>query len=156
MDRRKIALILIVAGLMLYIPAFIIIEQQKGNINLLSYGPEAPAGVGGRVVFSNGSTVPDGVVVTAENLNTHDIETGVTENGWYAIGISAHDGDKIEISCSYNRLTGINYTTVDFGRATQWCNITLGQENKTKVDWWLLLIPTTVTIAGVVERKWNI
>ena len=151
MDRKKIGLALIIVGLISYIPTFFII--QHGNINLLSYGPEAPAGIGGHVILPNGSYAPDGIVVTVTNLNTKNVEVGVTENGWYAIGIASHDKDRIKVTCEYNGMRGVNYTTVDFSRATQWCNITIGEQNHNKADWWLLLIPTIVTISGVIERK---
>jgi len=142
--------LLIIVGVVTLIPVAIIIAHQTAT----PMGIPTPAGIGGTVKFQNGTVVPDGTPVTAKNLNTGETVTRTTENGYYAIGISARDGDIVEVMCIYNGMVAKNYTTIDLHKTTNWCNLTLGKIKEKKVDWWLLVIPFSLIGAGLyVEKK---
>lgn len=149
---------IMVVGLVLLVATSLYIVTE-GNILTTGYPyPGLPVGIGGTVKYLNGTDSPNGILVTAKNVDTGKEGYGVTENGWYAIGIDARDGDKIVVLAEHNGMTAINNTIVDVNHVTQWCNLTFGIGiEKDRVPWWLLLIPIGVIAFGggvdIYERE---
>ena len=149
-------------GLVLLAATYIYLVAEE-NISTTGYPyPGLPVGVGGTVKYLNGTDAPDGILVTANNVDTGKKAYGVTENGWYAIGIEARDGDKIVVSVEYNGMTAENSTIVNIHNVTQWCNLTFGIGiEKEKTPWYLLLIPAgIIAFGGCVDvykrrEKWK-
>ena len=92
-----------------------------------------PAGIAGRVKING--IYQNGIEVTIKNLDTGETKTVTTtkadngENGWYVVAISAQDGNRIQIICTYNGNTFTNYTTVDLSRTTQYLNLSITTES---------------------------
>lgn len=140
---------IMVIGIGMFVVMSVCIAEDNG-IKIMGYPyPGLPVGVGGSVKFLGGASAPDGIMVTAKNINTGKEVHGITENGWYAIGIEARDGDKIVVSSEYDNMTARNSTIVNVYRTTQWCNLTFGAIAQEKASpWWLLLIPLGITAFG--------
>ena len=85
----------------------------------------SPAGIGGWVKDANGSYVVDGTPVYAKNLATDEIAYRNTENGYYAIGISAQTGDNIRVTVYIGADKAEKIITIDLGKPTQWCNLSI-------------------------------
>jgi len=152
--NKKIGRILLVVGIISLIPISLHLFYQADIITVASTAPPVPAGIGGWVKDIYGEYVDDDVVVTAENLQTGETATRYTQNGYYAIPISARTGDRVKVVAMQN----IDETfykaektiTVDLSKPTQWCNLTLGSIEDKQVDAWLLLIPFSLCSMGLV------
>jgi len=86
--------------------------------------PPTIVGVGGLIILDGQPA--DGISVTVLNNNTGSQDTSITENGWYAAGITARDGNIISISVTHRGETYWNTTRADTSRLTQFCNLTIG------------------------------
>jgi len=90
--------------------------------------PILPVGIAGEITI-NGEPIPDGYSVIIKNLNSGETVEKFTKDGFFVAGLSAVDGDEIEVSISYNGKAYSNTTVVNTSRTTQWINITIIEEN---------------------------
>lgn len=142
--------IIILIGVMLLIPVGLHLFSQSNAIGTYSTAPPTPAGVGGWVKDAGGSLVPDGIEVYAKNLATGDIDYRTTQNGFYAIPVSARTGDLIEVTAVMSGEQVKRTIEVDLGNPTQWCNLTFGESEDIHLDLWLLIIPFGCIGSGVI------
>jgi len=110
------------------------------TIYVVKASPPMPIGTAG-VIVVDGDKIQDGYLVTVKNENTGETVYDYTENGYFVVGLSGTDGDKITASIEYNGVIYSNSTIVDTTRATQWINISIstgnentGEENDTSTE----------------------
>lgn len=130
---KKKSAILIVIGFIFLVAASVhtvILFQPRAIGQYETGAPAFPVGIAGTVRFQNKTLIPDGSIVRAENLNLGVNDTFATQNGRYAIGLSAYDGDLIKIQCHYNNLHASKTIIVDTNKKTHWANLTLGTEDQ--------------------------
>ena len=147
---REIGKALIVAGVILLpITTFYI------GYTITPTGIPTPIGVAGFVFLPNGTILMEKVTVYAENLNTKEIVSRETQNGKFAIPISARDNDRIKVWTEYRELKASKIIVVDMHKTTHWANLTLGkEEHEPMPPYWLLLIPLGMIGVGyAIERR---
>jgi len=99
------------------------------TIYVVNAGPPIlPVGIAGEITI-NGEPIPDGYSVIIKNLNSGETVEKFTKDGFFVAGLSAVDGDEIEVSISYNGKAYSNTTVVNTSRTTQWINITIIEGN---------------------------
>ena len=140
---------MIVIGLLSIIPIGVHLISQAGGISMMSTSPPVPAGIGGWVKDVNDSYVSDATPVYAKNLATDEIVYRSTQNGYYAIPISARTGDRVEVTSYLGTDKAEEIITVDLGKPTQWCNLTFGIDTATALDLWLFIIPIGLVSSGL-------
>lgn len=86
--------------------------------------PPVPCGIGGYITV-NDVSIEDGIWVTVQNVNTGVYDNTTTDNGLYAAGLTASDGDVIRVNCSYMEANAINTTVVNTSHVTQWVNLSI-------------------------------
>lgn len=153
-----------VVGLILFLATIIGYISFPSEISQIS-SPMQPAGIGGTAQYQNGNPLPNGITVTVINLNTNDTNTGMTQNGYFAVGISAKNNDIIQSSLYYREDWAKNQTVVDLSHVTTWCNLTLGKtinvpppppeggqpfQEALSTSWWALVLGAVLMIIGVV------
>ena len=142
--------ILMVAGVILLpIVAFYI------GYTIVPLGIPTPIGLSGFVRFANGTIIPEETVVWAENLNTHEKVWRATQDGKFAIPISARTGDKIKVWTEFHGMQASRIITANMSLTTHWVNLTLGHvEREPLPPYWLLAIPLGMIGGGaILERK---
>ena len=161
-DRRivyAITISLILLGIIFLVQP---IASCSSNITILG-SPETPVGVAGYVYQSDGSPIPDGILVVVYNSGNKVYSNTTTEHGVYATGISGRSGDIVYTYVSYNGDYGCNKVRVDTNHVTQWSNITIGEHVcgvEGGFDWsgLLSILASLVmfTMAGVIINKENL
>jgi len=121
----------------------------------MTTGVPTPIGIAGYVRFANGTIIPEETVVWAENLNTHEKVWRKTQDGKFAIPMSARDGDKIKVWTQYKGMEASKIITVNMSLVTHWANLTLNHvEQEPLPPYWLLVIPLGMIGSGyAIERK---
>ena len=89
--------------------------------------PPMPIGIAGLITV-DGIPIDDGYLVIIKNENTGETVYDYTENGYFVVGLSGSNGDKITANIEYNGKIFSNYTIVNMGIATQWINISISTE----------------------------
>ncbi|RLF12862.1 MAG: hypothetical protein DRJ69_00350 [Thermoprotei archaeon] len=145
---REIGKILMIAGAILLIPTMMYIQ-------ILPTSPQLPIGIAGYVRFANGTVIPEETIVWAENLNTHEKVWRATQDGKFAIPISARTGDKIKVWTEFHGMQASRIITANMSLVTHWVNLTLGYvEQEPLPPYWLLLIPLGMIGVGyAIERR---
>lgn len=118
-------------------------------------GIPTPIGIAGTVRFQNGTVIPSETIVWAENTNTGEKVWRETQNGRFAIPISARDGDKIWVWTTYGKLEASVVITANMSLTTHWANLTLGKTQTAISPYWLLLIPIGMVVGGYAIEKRN-
>jgi len=156
--KNKIGKIFLLAGALLFIGAIIhTILLNQTPVAISETVPPLPVGIGGTVKYQNGTYVPDGVTVTARNLESDANNSFKTQHGYYAIGLPAYNGDRIKIQCYHNGMQASKIIIVDITQKTQWANLTLGvtQEQPSHqfaISW--LFIPAILSLlVGIIYEK---
>ena len=145
---REIGKILMIAGAILLIPTMMYIQ-------ILPTSPQLPIGIAGYVRFANGTIISEETIVWAENLNTHEKVWRATQDGKFAIPISARTGDKIKVWTEFHGMQASRIITANMSLVTHWVNLTLGYvEQEPLPPYWLLLIPLGMIGVGyAIERR---
>ena len=122
---------------------------------IVPLGIPTPIGLAGFVRFANGTIIPEETVVWAENLNTHEKVWRATQDGKFAIPISARTGDKIKVWTEFHGMQASRIITANMSLVTHWANLTLGHtESEPLPPYWLLVIPLGLIGSGyAIERK---
>jgi len=155
--KNKIGKIFLLAGAILFIVAVIHTIVLNQELTMSGTVPPLPVGIGGTVKYQNGTYVPDGVTVTARNLESDANNSFKTQHGYYAIGLPAYNGDRIKIQCYHNGMQASKIIIVDITQKTQWANLTLGvtQEQPSHqftISW--LFIPAILSmLVGIIYEK---
>ena len=123
----------------------------------MTAGIPTPIGIAGYVRFANGTIIPEETIVWAENLNTHEKVWRKTQDGKFAIPISARTGDKIKVWTQYKGMEASKIITANMSLVTHWANLTLGHtESEPMPPYWLLAIPFGLIGAGyVIDKRRN-
>jgi len=142
---------LMVAGVILLpITAFYI------GYTIVPLGVPTPIGIAGYVRFANGTVIPEETIVWAENLNTQEKVWRETQNGKFAIPISARDGDRIRVWTQYKGMKASRIITANMSLTTHWANLTLGYtQSEPLPPYWLLLIPLSMIGGGYVIKRYE-
>jgi len=145
---REIGKILMIAGAILLIPTMMYIQ-------ILPTSPQLPIGIAGYVRFANGTVISEETIVWAENLNTQEKVWRTTQDGKFAIPISARTGDKIKVWTEFHGMQASRIITANMSLVTHWVNLTLGYvEQEPLPPYWLLLIPLGMIGVGyAIERR---
>jgi len=145
---REIGKILMIAGAILLIPTMMYIQ-------ILPTSPQLPIGIAGYVRFANGTVIPEETIVWAENLNTHEKVWRATQDGKFAIPISARTGDKIKVWTEFHGMQASRIITANMSLVTHWVNLTINHvEQEPLPPYWLLLIPLGMIGVGyAIERR---
>lgn len=136
-------------GLLSIIPIGVHLISQAGGISMMNTSPPVPAGIGGWVKDIDSLYVPDGTPVYAKNLATDEIAYRSTQNGYYAIPISARTGDNVRVTAYMGTDKAEKIITVDLGKSTQWCNLTFGVDKGVVLNLWLFIIPIGLVSGGL-------
>ena len=121
---------------------------------VFSSGIPLPVGVAGYIYQPDGEILETPVNVYATNLNTSETTVRQTQDGKFAIPVSARTGDKIKVWAEYNNLKASRILTADIHKTTNWCNLTLGVvENPPTPPYFLFIAPLALIGGGYVLEK---
>jgi len=121
----------------------------------MTAGIPTPIGIAGYVRYANGTIIPEETIVWAENLNTQEKVWRQTQDGKFAIPISARTGDKIKVWTEFHGMQASRIITANMSLTTHWVNLTIGHvEQEPLPPYWLLAIPLGMIGGGaILERK---
>lgn len=90
-----------------------------------------PVGIGGRISIDGVWT--NGLNITVTNENSGSFAETYTQStpqgdGYYAVALTAEDGDKLNLTMWYNSTLYNNYTLADTDLTTQWINLSIVTE----------------------------
>jgi len=144
---REIGKILMIAGAILLIPTMMYIQ-------ILPTSPQLPIGIAGYVRFANGTVISEETIVWAENLNTQEKVWRTTQDGKFAIPISARTGDKIKVWTEFHGMQASRIITANMSLTTHWANLTINHvEQEPLPPYWLLAIPLGMIGGGAILEK---
>ena len=147
----QIGKMLVILGAILLIPTSIYVIEP-----IIPMSPQIPIGLAGYLRYANGTIVSEPVVVWAKNLNTGEQVWRQTQDGKFAIPISARDGDEIKVWTEYHGMQASRIITVNMSLVTHWVNLTLGYTQPESLPpYWLLLIPLGMIGTGAVLERQN-
>jgi PKD repeat protein len=124
------------------------------QINPVDAVPE-PVGIGGRISIDGVWT--NGLNITVTNENSGSFAETYTQStpqgdGYYAVALTAEDGDKLNLTMWYNSTLYSNYTLADTDLTTQWINlsiVTAPGENWPEADFsWS---PTDIYVNQIIQ-----
>ena len=150
-DNMSIGKILMIVGAILLPVTAIYIGAGQ------TMGVPTPIGIAGYIRYANGTIIPEETVVWAENLNTQERVWRKTQDGRFAIPISARTGDKIKVWTQYKGMQASKIIEVDLHKVTHWANLSLGYVEKEPISpYWLLLIPLGMIGGGyAIDKRRN-
>ena len=140
---------LVISGLGL----MVILALYFGGV--FSMGIPLPVGIAGYVYQPDGTVLTDTVTVYAENLNTSEVTSRQTQDGKFAIPLSARTGDRIQVWTEYNGVKASKLITANLHITTNWANLTIGETESQLSSYWLFLVPLGMIGVGYTIDKRN-
>ncbi len=124
---------------------------------VFSTGIPTPIGIAGFVYQPDGTVLTDTVTVYVENLNTSEVTSRQTQDGKFAIPISARTGDKIKVWTEYNGVEASRIITANLQIVTHWANLTIGKTESQLSPYWLFIVPLGMIGGGyyIDKRKYR-